>query len=282
MDIDFERLLPNRPEDTDIRPVEFGEARYPGLIVDGFYRDPDHVRAFAQALRYKAPASCHPGRVALASLSPAPLVSFVYERLGHHYFASPEVMQQEAGACQLFRLEAGEGASARPLPQRPHADHGLLAGLVYLNKPEHCRGGTSFFRHTGTGAEELFPRELMAGQCPDGRPSSWQPDPEVKERMWRQGAQRRYQQAKDAGKVSSYDAYWKLLTNAPGAQSGPILASCGEWELTEVIEMKYNRLLLFPGFLLHSAHFDLSWFDHEPQAWRLTQNWMFNWPGIAR
>lgn len=283
MEIDFERLLPNRPEDTDMQLVEFGQPGYPALIVDSFYRDPDHVRAFAMALRYKVPLSSQPGHVAAASMDLGPLVAFAYEHIGHWYFQSPQAMQSGGGACQFFRTECVDGEPVRPLPQRPHADHALLNGLIYLNKPEQCCGGTSFFRHHPTGAEALFPRELMSGRCPDGRfAQSWMPDAAVKERMWRHGAQRGFERACEAGLASSYDAYWELVTNAPGAQAGPILGSCGEWELTRVIEMKYNRLVLFPGFLLHSDHFEPGRFGDGPETWRMTQTCVFNWPATAK
>jgi hypothetical protein len=57
MKIDL-NLLPSCPGDTDIQHIELGEHRYPALVVDGFYRDPDPVRALALALRYRAPPRC--------------------------------------------------------------------------------------------------------------------------------------------------------------------------------------------------------------------------------
>lgn len=280
MEIDFERLLPNRPEDTDVEWVEFGESRYPGLVVDGFYRDPDYVRAFATMLRYKAAPSAHPGYFAVASLDLAPLVSFAWDRIGHWYFPSPDAMRIEGGSGLFFRMERRDGEPQRRMQPRPHADHNMLGGLVYLNKPEHCRGGTSFFRHKPTGAEALFPRELMAGRCPDGRPAaSWKPDPAVQARMWEHGARHAHERAREAGLASSYDEYWERVAFAPGAESGPILGSCGDWELTRVIEMKYNRLLLFPAFMLHTIHFEPEWFGNTPETWRLTHNNSFHWPG---
>ncbi len=280
MEIDFERLLPNRPEDTDIELVEFGECRYPGLVVDGFYRDPDYVRAFATMLRYKAPPSAHPGYSAVASLDLAALISFAWDRIGQWYFPSPEAMRAEGSPSVFFRMERRDDEPQRLAQPRPHVDGYLLGSLVYLNRPEHCRGGTSFFRHTPTGTEALLPRRLMPSRDPHGRAAaSWKPDPAVQARMWGHGAQRAYERALDAGLASSYDDYWQLVAYAPGADSGSILGSCGDWELTRVIEMKYNRLLLFPGFLLHSIHSKPEWFGNSPETWRLTQNSAFNWPG---
>lgn len=283
MEIDFERLVPNRPQDTDVEHLELGQGRYPALLVDGFLRDPEHVRSLAMAMRFKRPTSSHPGEVAIASLDAKPLVDFLYDCIGHEYFESPAVMQREAAACQFFRMARRTGEAARSLPERPHADHGLLAGLVYLDPPQSCHGGTSFYRHQPTGADTLFPRELMAGRCPDGRPAcSWQPDAATQERMWSRGGRQSFERAKAAGLVGDHDDYRRLMTTAPGETGRPISGSCGSWELTRTIEMKHNRLLVFPAFLLHSAQVDADWLEQTPGASRLTQNWMFNWPGVAR
>jgi len=39
-----------------------------------------------------------------------------------------------------------------------HADDCVLGGILYLNRPEHCQGGTSVFRHRETGLF-AFPSE---------------------------------------------------------------------------------------------------------------------------
>jgi hypothetical protein len=44
------------------------------------------------------------------------------------------------------------------------------------------------------------------------------------------------------------------------------------WELTEVIPMRYNRLVLFNAKLFHSGHIPEGGFGEEPATRRLTQN----------
>ena len=36
-----------------------------------------------------------------------------------------------------------------------HADHSHWSGILYLSAPEHCEGGTEFFRHRRTGTERM-------------------------------------------------------------------------------------------------------------------------------
>lgn len=283
MQFDLDHLLqPNRPEDMDVQPLELGAHRYPALVVDGFYRDPAQLRRFAMALHYKAPAGMHPGYAAVASLRLDAIVPFLFEHLGHWYFASPAAMEKEANPIHFFRMERRPNDPPRPLPQRPHADPGLLAAIVYLNEPAQCQGGTSFFRHEESGAEALFPKELIAGRCPDTRSSAWKPDTATVDRLWRHGAGDCYERARDAKRYAGYDEYWAHLNRTPGSEDGPIVGSCGGWTLTRTVEMKFNRLLLFPAFMLHSGHFRPEWFGDAPEACRLTQNIVFNWPAGVR
>ncbi len=274
MKVDLQRLLPNRPEDTDIQVIEVGDGRYPALIVDDFYRDPDHLREFALSLNYRIPPAVYPGYWAVMSLSLAPVVSFVYDLFAHRYFPSAPAMEAHATSWQFFNTERRAGQPPRPMSHRPHVDSGVLIGLVYLNKPEHCRGGTSLFRHKETGAEAVFPKRVHQGCRIDGRPI----DPELRERIWRQGASAPYDRARDAGLVADYSDYWKRILATPGDEDDNIIDSRGGWELTRLIEMKYNRLLLLPAFVLHSTHFRAEWFGNTPETWRLTHNFMFDWP----
>ncbi len=48
----------------------------------------------------------------------------------------------------------------------PHVDGCDWSGILYLSRPEHCRGGTDFFRHKRTGLERVpsdLPRIQAAG-----------------------------------------------------------------------------------------------------------------------
>lgn len=279
MTIDLERLLPNRPEDTDFQILELGEHRYPALVVDGFYREPDHVRELALSLRYQNPPGLYPGYWACMGLPMEALVSAVYERFAHWYFPSAHSMEKEALSWQFFRSERQRaGDPPRPVSKQPHVDTGLLVGLVYLNKPEDCRGGTSFFRHKATGAQELLPVEVFEGRSLMGRSPA---DRALRDRLWQHGACEPYERHLSAGHVQDYAGYWKQLMNTPGDPHDNIVDSCGGWELSQVVEMKYNRLLLMPGFSFHSTHFRDDWFGNTPETWRLTANFMFTWPPQA-
>lgn len=277
--LDLQRLQPNRPADTDIRTVALGDHGYPALVVDNFFRDPQHVRELALSLRYQSPPGMYPGHWACLGLPLAPLVPFLYDCFAHFYYPSARSMEQQGLSWQFFRNERRrDGDPPRPVAGRPHVDTGLLVGLVYLNRPEHCRGGTSFFRHRDTGAQELMPIEVFEGKPLMGNPPA---DPVLKERLWRHGAHEPYERQRAAGTVKDYADYWAQIQRTPGDEHDHIVDSCGGWELTRVVEMKFNRLVLFPGFSIHSTHFRDDWFGHTPETWRLTTNFMFKWPPAA-
>src|SRR6185437_5127303 len=40
-------------------------------------------------------------------------------------------------------------------PARIHIDQSHWSGILYLTRPEDCRGGTEFFRHLPTGSDHL-------------------------------------------------------------------------------------------------------------------------------
>ena len=71
-----------------------------------------------------------------------------------------------------FHRMSHPGAAAWSEARAPHIDTVMLAGVVYLNLPEQCRGGTAFYRHRATGiaewrvrtADSVAPAAARAGE----------------------------------------------------------------------------------------------------------------------
>lgn len=267
MRFDLQRLQPRPPKEMEVEFIELGAHRYPGLVVDNFYRDPDHVREFALALHYVHSRKYPGSRAALVSLSLDSIVSALYEPIGHRYFASPAAMEEAGTSAHFIRLEQ---------PARtPQPDTHLLTAAVRLDQPTQCRGSWSFFRHRETGADALFSKALMKRRCPDGRSrSQWFPDESVRDRLWRHGAHLPYDQALEAGLVRDYDDYHDRITGTAGSDDGRA------WELTHTVEMKVNRLVVLPGFLLHAAGLQPMQAGAAPGTGCLVQRFGFNWPAV--
>jgi hypothetical protein len=273
--IDPQRLSINDPHDMQIETLWLGNGRYPVLVVDNFYRDPDHVREIALGLNYLPPTGKHPGYLAMLSLSMESILSFLHRRFADFYFPTLESLQQQAHPWAFFRCEPPGSRPPRPVSQRPHVDDALLAGVLYLNLPERCRGGTGFYRHVETGAEAVIPKDVMAGRSPYANL-----DEAVVTKMKEQGACDAFLRWKqdNEGPAKGYDTYASSILDTPGSTGEFISDSAGGWEMTRMLAMKYNRLIVYPGFLLHSACHRPEWFGEEAASSRLTQNFFFAWP----
>lgn len=117
------------------------------LIIDDFLTDPHVARAKALALDYD-PAlkdGNYPGVLSAQPLPIAGLDEAVSAIIGAK-------VQPQAGTshnhCRLT-LANDKGLSG------VHIDPCFYSGILYLNLPEHCRGGTDFFRHKRTGLDRV-------------------------------------------------------------------------------------------------------------------------------
>jgi hypothetical protein len=119
------------------------------IIIDDFLTEPEVLRQRALGLKYEN-AGTHPGRNSIERIkieSLADEVSFiVQERL-----CEPTPPQSHA-KCRLTLASDNE-------PGRIHVDPSVWSGILYLSRPEDCRGGTEFYRHIPTGTDEV-PRKV--------------------------------------------------------------------------------------------------------------------------
>jgi hypothetical protein len=130
----------------------------------------------------------------------------------------------------------------------PHSDGLDVAGVIYLNPPGQCRGGTAFYRHRRSGLSAL-PTAV---------------EPAVAELMRREGLW-----------TLGQFAAWIMSPPADGPR-GFITGSTTDWELTALVPMRFNRLVLYNGRLFHSGYLDDGWFGETPARRRLTLNLFAN------
>jgi len=117
------------------------------IIVDDFLRDPHGFRRQALALDYD-PAKKKGNYPGLLSTQPLPIAGL--DEAASQRAGVP--LQPAAGTthqhCRLT-LRGDTGRSG------VHIDPCFYSGILYLSLPEHCRGGTEFFRHKPTGLERV-------------------------------------------------------------------------------------------------------------------------------
>ncbi len=115
------------------------------IVVDDVYDDPHGVREAALRLRYP----------------PAPGANYA-GRNSHDKFLladTDRMLSWVAGEPLAGLTERAHGAWRTTLAgdlgrYMVHVDVGVdWSGVLYLSLPEHCRGGTTFFRHRQTGLD---------------------------------------------------------------------------------------------------------------------------------
>ncbi len=122
------------------------------LVIDDFLDDPHAARRLALSLEYSQ-ANKHgnyPGLLSSTALPTQKIEARVSKIIG--------VPVKPAGGtshhfCRLT-LKGDKGVSG------VHVDPCFYSGILYLSLPEHCRGGTDFFRHRRTGLERVPIRQI--------------------------------------------------------------------------------------------------------------------------
>jgi hypothetical protein len=90
--------------------------------------------------------------------------------------------------------------------------------LLYLNDPKDCHGGTGFYRHKKTGLEGFH----------------------------------------DLNTVEKAMRKLNISFNELVKMTEDDARMPGEWELTDKIQMKYNRMVIYNGRMFHSHIFDFA------------------------
>jgi hypothetical protein len=131
------------------------------VIQDDFLPDPMAARRAALALNYdpKFKAGNYPG---LLSTDPLPIQGL--DEAVSRLVGTPVTAQTGTSHAHCRITLGGEkGLSG------VHIDPCFYSGILYLSLPEHCRGGTQFFRHKRTGLERVptDPLQMVAAGYSD-------------------------------------------------------------------------------------------------------------------
>jgi hypothetical protein len=236
--VELDRLSLNDETDFDVDLQEIGDQKYPLLILDNLYRDPDYVRSVALSLKTEPPKSSHPGLSSKFETDISALHQIVWKYVAKEfgYTSDQSVSRSLFPGLQFMRINRkSEDLTIHQC--RPHADPVRIAGVVYLNSPQQCRGGTAFYRHRATGAEEcVLPRNKN-----------------------------------DSFEQQFMEFIRSVLTTFPRTKNYPT-DSDEDWEMTRLVEMKFNRFICYPGFMIHSGYYRDEWFGDSIDEQRLTQN----------
>ena len=125
------------------------------MVIDDFLDNAPAVREAALKLSYPDLEGPFPGRNSLQRLNIDGLNELVSDLTGERL----QPLDPPRSHCKLRISLAGDQGSGGV-----HIDPGYWSGILYLSRPEDCRGGTEFFRHLPTGTERapLNEAELQA------------------------------------------------------------------------------------------------------------------------
>jgi len=116
------------------------------IIVDDFLDNAEEIRAAALTLDYPdvTQKTAYPGRNSRQKLYISGLDETVSRLVGE-----PVAAQRTRTSHANCRLTLKDESGSRNV----HIDSSDWSGVLYLNRPGDCRGGTDFFRHKPTGTE---------------------------------------------------------------------------------------------------------------------------------
>lgn len=118
------------------------------IVVDGFLQDPHGFRKAVLNLSYPelSEKKGYPGRNSAQRIQIPGLEEEISRLAGTKLKAKIDAGHARA----RITLEGDQGTA------NIHIDPGYWSGILYLSLPEHCDGGTDFYRHKETGTERAL------------------------------------------------------------------------------------------------------------------------------
>ncbi|MFT4552523.1 MAG: hypothetical protein ACI9S8_001148 [Chlamydiales bacterium] len=275
--VDPERIKHNEDSAADVKIEYVGRQRYPVLVVDNFYLDPEYVRGLALDLHYSPVlTSSYPGEQAIISLPMTELYSFIYRHIGKLYGLSKKSTM--AFGDQILRFSLIRKHEKPNHVEIAHIDPTLLQILIYLTPSEKCLPGTLFKRHKEYDIDEhVFEVDTMKAAYKLIGLSIGESEPQcvvqeaILRRVMKMGLFARYFNLLKEGRMKSFRDMQLLLDTARD--------NYHLWEAYHSVEMKFNRLVCFPGFLFHAPSWEEdAWDGERKEEYRLTQNCAVTWP----
>lgn len=114
------------------------------IIVDDFLDNAVALREAALRLTYPEQTGAFPGRNSVERINIDGLARQVSRLVGEPLEAMPP---PQSHAKTRITLASDRGKA------KVHVDPAHWSGILYLSRPQDCRGGTEFFRHIGTNTD---------------------------------------------------------------------------------------------------------------------------------
>ena len=220
----------------EVQTIDLGNGDK-ALVIDGFYRDPDAVRALAAGAPVPIWKNVPGGRNGeeywdcrhqWMFYDKLPFLLRLREIVEAHYGVQVDMDKTpKSFVTNVFQWNIDQPAAS--VGNIAHFDSlRVVAANIYLNTPDEAHGGTAIYRSRVTGEFRLFAEDFE---------------------MLRRAPEKFMHLAEDGR--SYYDPKWQ-----------------DNWELERVLPMRYNRATLYPGYIFHGAYHTDNAFRDYP---RMTQ-----------
>jgi len=123
------------------------------IIVDDFLDNAQALREASLRLTYPPQEGMFPGRNSVERINIEGLAQQISRLVGEPLEAMPPP-QSHAKSRITFAADKGQA--------KVHVDAAHWSGILYLSRPQDCRGGTEFFRHRATGTDRAPYDDLEA------------------------------------------------------------------------------------------------------------------------
>ena len=135
--------------------------------------------------------------------------------------------------------------------QHPSRYRKLFASSIWLNPPEECNGGTSFWKNKYADAQSFLYRPAMGNlfEIMEGFPSFAK---EVDHWRYKDSDPEKFETSKVAEDVK-YHTWWPNETTE-------------HWEYMGNSKMKFNRMVMYQGIFFHSLWVEKDWFTKFPRV----------------
>ncbi|WP_426077072.1 DUF6445 family protein [Janthinobacterium sp. PSPC3-1] len=207
-------------------------------IIDDFLPDPAAWRAQALALPFEQQR--YAGQNYPGSQTDGQPCQAIMERIATALGREIRFISPDNGSYRLSYADAMARTDIH-VDNETGSNFNFYAGVLYLNPPEQCQGGTTFWRH---------------------QPSDWYRRlPEA--------------QVKAGGYASFKDFQKRWLPNSKVQKFNDLQEGRDSWQALLEVPMRHNRLIMYKGHYFHSLS---NVFGDTPENGRLVQLFFFEVP----
>jgi len=230
--MDFKLIDTNKikvSEDVKLQILTVGEeTKHTLIVIDNFLENPDDLVSIIES----QPLEMEPGKWGHDTLFKFPYIRKMFNWLAKEYYGVSHVEDIQEQIKLQYNIING-GMPCRYTTIIPHIDPAMLAFSLYLNK--ECEGGVGFYKHKKSGID------YQVGYFDENFKKS--------EQYWQ--IYETYRKAKKSHEEIEFD-------------SRDIREE--DWELQYVVDAAYNRFVMHPGYIFHTAYIEKEWYQQEKRV----------------